>query len=213
MNPGDIDMHFIKSLKALIAKYTRGGNRFFLVIGGGRPARKYQEALKRSGKTSAEDLDWLGIYATRLNAQLMRLAFAQMADPQLVTDPHVHMTFKKPVVFAGGWKPGRSTDFVATALARTYGAKVVINLSNIDYAYTKDPRTFKNAVRIERATWKQFRKIVGSKWKPGANLPFDPTAAAYAEKNSLTVVIANGKNLKNLENILKGREFKGTIIT
>jgi uridylate kinase len=108
--------------------------------------------------------------------------------------------------------PGRSTDDDAVRLAHIYGAKTVINLSNIDYVYTKDPRKFKDAKKIESISWEDFRKIVGNKWDPGKNAPFDPTAAKTAEKNRMKVIIANGKNLKNLKDILGNKKFRGTTI-
>ena len=96
--------------------------------------------------------------------------------------------------------------------ATKYKAEAVLNLSNIDYVYTKDPRKFKDAKPIKEISWKNFRKIVGNKWDPGKNLPFDPTAARQAQTNHLKVIIANGKNLKNLQNILSDKNFLGTTI-
>ena len=112
-----------------------------------------------------------------------------------------------------GWMPGRSTDDDAVRLANAYRANYVINLFDQDFAYTKDPRKFKDAKKIESISWADFRKIVGNKWDPGKNVPFDPTAAKFAQKLKLKVIIANGKNLKNLQNILKGKKFKGTMIS
>ncbi len=122
------------------------------------------------------------------------------------------INFKEKILVAGGYKPGRSSDGAMIQIAKTYGAKTVINLSNIDYVYTKDPRKFKNAKPIKQATWDGFLNIIGRKWKPGANLPFDPTAAKQAKKQGQTVVIASGKNLKNLANILENKKFVGTVI-
>jgi len=98
-------------------------------------------------------------------------------------------------------------------LAKTYGAKALANLSNIDHAYDKDPRLFPDAVPIKAIGWKDFRKIVGDKWVPRMNKPFDPIASLEAEKLKLTVSIINGKNYENLENYLDGKNFTGTIIS
>jgi uridylate kinase len=43
-------------------------------------------------------------------------------------------------------------------------------------------------------------------------VPFDPVAAKEAEKIKAKVVLMNGKNIENLDNFLKGKNFKGTII-
>jgi uridylate kinase len=213
INPGEVDAKFLKLFRELILKQVRKGNCFILITGGGKPARQYLEVLKAIAKPSSSDLDWMGIFGTRFNAQLVRLMFGKLSHQKIVEDPNIKVNFKEKVLIAGGWMPGRSTDDDAVRLAKVYGAKMVVNLSNIDYVYTKDPRKFKDAQKIEQISWKNFRKIVGNKWDPGKNLPFDPTAARLAESLKLKVIIANGKNLKNLQNILEGKKFTGTVIS
>ena len=61
-------------------------------------------------------------------------------------------------------------------------------------------------------TLDDYRKIVGSKWSPRLSTPFDPTAAKFAQKNKLKVIVAAGRDLKNLQNILNDKKFKGTVI-
>jgi len=47
--------------------------RFILVVGGGGPARSWQNAYRSvADKSSDEQADWIGIMATRLNAQLLK---------------------------------------------------------------------------------------------------------------------------------------------
>ena len=212
INPGQVDTAFLKNFRRLIISQIKKGGGFILITGGGTLCRHYQNALSAVGKPTNDDLDWLGIYSTRFNAQLVRLSFSKLAHPVIVEDPNKKVNFKEKILVAGGWMPGRSTDDDAVRLARIYGADTVINLSNVDYVYTKDPRKFEGAKKVEIASWADFRKIVGSRWNPGKNAPFDPTAARLAQKHKLKVIIANGKNLKNLENILEGRKFKGTVI-
>ena len=93
------------------------------------------------------------------------------------------------------------------------GAKKVINLSNIDIVYTADPKTNPDAVKIEKTTWAEYRKIIPSEWTSGINAPFDPIASKHAEENGIEVAIMNGKNLKNLADYIEGREFIGTVIS
>jgi uridylate kinase len=207
-----IDTGFLKKFRDLILRQIKKGNRFILVTGGGKIARKYQDGLKQVSKASDNDLDWMGIYGTRINAELVRLMFGKLAYPVIVLNPNKKINSNAKILVGGGWKPGRSTDDDAVRLAKIYGAKTIINLSNIDYVYDKDPKKNKTAKKIIRASWKSFIKIVGAKWRPGANLPFDPTAAQTAKAHRLQVIIANGKNLKNLQNILEGKKFKGTVI-
>jgi len=212
INPGEVDIDFINKFHKLILELLKQNKKFILITGGGALARKYQFALKEIGEHASDKIDWMGIYATRLNAQLTRLMFGKQANKNVIEDPNIKVTFKENILIAGGWMPGRSTDDDAVRLAKVYGATSVINLSNIDYVYTKDPRKFKDAKKIENISWKDFRKIIGDKWDPGKNVPFDPTAAKLAEKLKLKVVIANGKNLSNLKNIISGKNFQGTTI-
>jgi uridylate kinase len=207
-----IDWKFLKKFRALIMAEEKNGEKFFLISGGGSTCRNYIQAASKVVKINPEDLDWLGIHTTRLNAHLLRTIFREDAHPEIITNPEKIMTAKENIVIAGGWRPGWSTDYVATTLAEKYNIKTVINLSNIDYVYNKDPKKFKNAQKIAKINWHDFRKIVGDKWDPGLNAPFDPVASQKAERLGLKVVIMNGKNIANLKKYLDGKKFIGTVI-
>ncbi|MBI3231763.1 MAG: UMP kinase [Candidatus Doudnabacteria bacterium] len=210
--PEEIDVKFLKNFKKLIEAQTKKGHRFIIIAGGGKICRKYQAALRQITAVNNKTLDWMGIYTTHTNAQLVRLIFGKLARPEIVNNPTKKFRFKQKILLAGGWIPGSSTDKDAVLLAKAYGAKTVINLSNIDYLYTKDPRKFKDAQKVTKLSWNQLLKITGRKWSPGANLPFDPQAAKLAQKSKIRVVIANGKDLKNLQSIINGKNFKGSTV-
>ncbi len=210
--PEDIDVKFLTDFKSLIEQQTKKGKRFIFITGGGKICRKYQGALNQLTKVSHENLDMMGIYITHTNAHFVRMMFDKLAHPKIVLDPTKKLDFKEKILLAGGWKPGCSTDKDAVILAKTYGAETVINLSNIDYLYDKDPRKFPGAKQIKNISWDGLLKITGRKWVPGLNAPFDPTAAILAKSNNLKVIIANGKKLKNLNNILENKHFEGTEI-
>ncbi len=207
-----INTPFLKEFRKLVRKHVKDGKRFVLICGGGKTAREYQAVAKELGELTRDALDWIGIHATRLNAHLVRTIFGKEAHGRVVTDPKGARGWKTPVLVAAGWKPGASTDWDAVLLARALGAKMLVNLSNVDYVYDKDPRTHKDAVPICEMRWKALRKLVGNRWDPGAHVPFDPVASRNAEKLGLTVVIANGQNLKNLDDMISGRTFTGTVI-
>ncbi|MFH1252785.1 MAG: UMP kinase [Candidatus Uhrbacteria bacterium] len=211
--PEGIDTVFLKSFKKLLEKYIQQGRRFIIVVGGGTTCRLYQNAARKVTKLTRDDLDWLGIHSTRLNGHLMRTVLREIAHPIMIKDPTRPLgKWTEPVLVAAGWKPGWSTDYVATRLAKRLKAKVLVNLSNIDYVCDKDPRKYPEAKQIKQTTWPDFRKIVGDKWDPGMNVPFDPVASKLAEQCGLEVVILNGKKLKNVDNFLSGQKFIGTII-
>ena len=116
------------------------------------------------------------------------------------------------ILVAGGWKPGFSTDTDAVYLAKKFGGKLVVNLSNIAKVYTDDPRKNPDAKPIDSISWKDFRAMVGDEWVPGKNTPFDPIASKLAEEGEMRVICADGRNIENTLAILEGKEFFGTII-
>lgn len=211
--PGGIDYAFLKNFKTLILSEIKKGKKFFLISGGGTTARNYIEAADKIMKVTDDDRDWLGIHSTRLNAHLLRTIFRDIAHPEIIKNPTIHMPTNKKIVIGGGWKPGWSTDYVATMIAQEYGIKKIINLSNIEYAYDKDPKKFKDAKKLLSVNWADFRRIVGNKWSPGLNMPFDPIASKKAQNLGLEVVIMNGKKLANLKDYLNDKKYLGTTIS
>lgn len=214
MVPSHVDGEFVEEFVSLIKEQTMLGKRFAIITGGGAVARDYRDALVHAGIQDSVILDSMGIAATRMNALLLRYSFGdEYAESDIVLDPTIPFRFSKKVVVAGGWKPGHSSDGAAVGLAQTLGARTVLNLSNIDYVYTADPRHDPDAEPIRDILWTDFLKMIPSAWTPGASAPFDPVAAKMAADNDIDVVVMNGKNLPNLKDYLSGERFMGTIIS
>jgi uridylate kinase len=213
-----IDWEFLKKFRNMIISEIKNGKRFAIITGGGFVAREYIQSASKIAPLTKDDKDWLGIHATRMNAHLIKTIFRAYAHPRINKNPRTKIDLKKhfargeKIMVAAGWRPGWSTDYVATIIAERLGAKKLINLSNIKYVYDKDPKKYSDAKKIEKINWKDFRKIVGNVWDPGMNLPFDPVASKLAEENNLEVVITEGKNLENLKNILVDKNFEGTVV-
>jgi len=211
--PDAIDTDFLTRFKALILEKVQQGFSFSIITGGGKIARRYQEAANAVTPLSSADTDWIGIHATRLNAQLLRNIFVGHADPEIITNPTVDIDADASITIAAGWKPGFSTDYDAVLIAKNLGAKRVVNLSNIDFVYDSDPKKNKNARKMEKINWADFRKLIPAEWDPGLSSPFDPIAAKEAETLGLEVAIMNGANLKEFSNYLDGKPFVGTVIS
>jgi uridylate kinase len=212
---GGIDIEYIKKFNTFIRKQVLEKNRrFFIFIGGGRLARHYRDAgAEVTGHELAnEDLDWLGVHATRLNAHLFRTIFRDLAHPVILKDYGIIHKPDKPVVIAAGWKPGWSTDYVAVVLAQDYAIKTIVKMSNTDYIYNRDPRIYPDATPVERISWHDYRAIVGDEWKPGSSAPFDPVASKLAAEIDARVLYLNGNDLENAEKALDGDPFIGTTI-
>lgn len=212
---GGIDITFLKHFNDFVRNQLAHHKRqFFIVAGGGTTTRHYQDAAQNvtGYKLVPEDLDWLGIHATRLNAHLIRTIFRDIAHPYIVKHYEIIRKVTEPVVIASGWKPGWSTDFCAAMICEDYNVKTVVNMSNIEMAYDADPKTNPDAKPIKQIKWSEFRKIVGDIWAPGMNKPFDPIASKKAQELDLKVIILKGNNFENLKNYFDGKEFVGTVI-
>lgn len=148
--PDEIDIDFLKHLKALILEKVQQGFTFAIIAGGGKTARRYQNATNSVTSMSRHDLDWIGIHSTRLNAQLLRNIFVEYVHPQVIKNPTIDIDAKEPIIIAAGWQPGASTDYDAVLIAKNLGATKLVNLSNIDYVYDSDPRKNPDAKKIEK---------------------------------------------------------------
>jgi uridylate kinase len=212
--PDQIDTAFLQSFKNFVDTHTASGRRFIIIAGGGRTARRYQEAAATVCELTSDDLDWMGLHATRLNGHLLRTIFRDSAHPEVITNPDDILDVPETarIVIAAGYRPGCSTDYRAIQIATHVGAKRVINLSNIDYVYTADPRTDLTATKIENISWADFRALIPTEWDPGLSSPFDPVAARAAEAQGIEVAIINGNHATALENYLAGVPFVGTRI-
>lgn len=217
--PDKPDTEFLHKFSVTVRKWLAedGSRKLIMVIGGGGPARTYQNAYKdvckKSGAgVSNDEADWIGIAATRLNAQFVKAVFSDLCPNPVVYDPTAAELFTGQVLIAAGWKPGFSTDNDAVLLAEKFSGRLVVNLSNIAKVYTDDPKTNPGAKPIDSISWEDFIKITGSEWIPGKNTPFDPVASVRAQKAGIRVICAAGRDIENLENILNGKEFNGTII-
>lgn len=210
--PDDLNFRFIKKFKEIIESEIKKDKKFIIITGGGKIARKYQNLAKKLTSVSNEDLDWLGIHSTRLNAHLFLTLFRKYSYYRIIKNPNKKVKFKEKIIVAAVWKPRFSTDYDAVILAKTYNSKTIINFTNVDYVYDKDINKYKNAKPFKSLSWNEYLKLINQKWIPGLSAPFDPIASKLAKKLKFTCIILNGNKLKNFENFLKNKNFKGTII-
>lgn len=220
--PGEIDTAFLKVFKKTIGKFLApeiksptlngtGSKKFFIFVGGGKICRDYQKAFLEFGGDNKER-DLVGVEVSRLNARVVKQLFGDLAYSEIIVNPTKKISTKKDVVIAAGWKPGWSTDYCAVVLAKNLGIKTIINLTNIDYVYDKNPKKFPKAVALKEVDWKTFKKIVGDTWSPGLSMPFDPRASKMADILKIKVIVINGKHMERVEHFLQNKPFIGTTI-
>ena len=224
--PDSVDVQFLKQFSELIRSVLEADaeRAFIFVVGGGGPARAWQKAYREICAGDSihplcdTEADWIGVMATRLNAQLVKAVMSAWCCQGVVTDPTSVEIMPLSeggagrVLVAAGWKPGFSSDYDAVLLAERFNANVVVNLSNIEKVYTADPKIDPEAHPLDHISWEDFRVMVGDEWVPGKNVPFDPVASRHAQKIGLKVICALGRDLANLKNILNNNEFTGTTI-
>jgi len=211
--PEGVDEAFLQRFRTLVKRLVGRGHRFIIVIGGGGIARKYQRAAKiLSDDATQIELDTVGMRATQLNAELVRVALGDGTHPEIINTPEKLLHLRDPIAVAAGWMPGYSTDTVAVRIAEEIGAKRIIVAGQPPYVYDRDFTRYPNAKPFRKMTWHDYGTIISGKWKPGMSAPVDPVAARRAERMNITAIVLRGTQLTNLEDLLNGRGFRGTII-
>jgi uridylate kinase len=211
-----LDASFLGGLRRFIRDrlFEDEARQFAIIVGGGKIARQYQDvAAEVSKELTRDDLDWVGIRATHMNAHLVKTLFGDRAHPEVIINYDHLPPIDTSIVVGAGWKPGWSTDYDAVIFAKHFGAKTVINLSNVDAVYDQDPNKHDGAKIIPKLNWEEFKSLVGDEWVPGMNAPFDPIAAKQAEALGMEVVVIKGNDFENLEKYFKGDIFTGTVIS
>ncbi len=210
--PDSIDTGFLKKFRKLVLSFIEKGDRFIICCGGGKVCRRYLEAAEKIAEISQKDGDWIGIQSTKLNAELVRATFSSHAYEKVIAHPSEKIETDKKIIIGAGFEPGHSSDMGAVLLAENFDSGTVINMSNIDMVYEKDPNKNPDAKPLPEIGWDGFLDIIGEEWIPGRNTPFDPVASRKAQKLGLNVIVLNGKDLDNLKNCIEGNGFTGTVI-
>ena len=203
-----INYKFLNEFKRIILKHKE--YKFIIVTGGGKTARTYIEAARKE-KLSEEEISFLGILTTRLNANLIADIFNQSRVPE--THQEIN-NIKERIIVCGalGNKSKMTSDTNAAQIAKDKKAKFFINMTNVPGLFTDDPKTHKNASLIPFITHKDFNnKIQKIKFKAGQHFILDQKASEIIKINNITTIIIEGNN--QLENILNNKKFIGTIIS
>jgi len=211
--PDEIDVAFLRKFREVIKKNTNK-YRFVIVCGGGSVARKYITALREDGKSEYLQ-SMAGIAITRVNARFMSYFFGQDPEEGIAHDMKnvSNLLRKHDIIFCGAlrYAPNQTSDATACKLA-AYLESEFINLTNVKGLYDKNPMKFKNAKFIPKISINEFNKIVMAiPEKPGMHAPVDHVAMKIIREHQIKTFII-GKDAKQLDNLLNGKHFIGTII-
>lgn len=211
--PDNVDINFLENFKKVIEKHKKK-YKFIIVTGGGSIARKYISALKSANKSEYFQ-SLVGISATRTNARLLTYLFGKDANQGI---PHDMLEVKNLLrknnpVFCGAlrYAKNETSDATSAKLARFFNTEF-INLTLVPGLFTQNPLTHKDAKFIPKISWQKFEKMANkTKFKPGQHFVLDQKAAKIIKKYKIKTYII-GKNLENLDKLLSGKKFTGTVI-
>ena len=204
----------------MVRDYAKGvdfiiedGHSMVIVVGGGRPARVFISAARALGASEAQ-CDWLGIKVARNNAELFCAALGDIAYPKIVEtldELETAIQFGK-VVLMGGLNPGQSTNAVAALAAETVQADILLNATNVDGVYDKNPK-ISGAKKLDTVTVEELSLILaGSGTRAGEYKLFDPVAIRVVARSKIPTVIFNGNDPLNFRQVLKGARIGTRII-
>ena len=116
------------------------------------------------------------------------------------------------ILVMGGTHPAHTTDAVSATLAEFIDADLLVIATNVDGVYTKDPRTNKDAKKLEKITTKELIEITGSgSISAGSSSVVDPLASKIIDRAKLKTVVINGTP-EEILNAVSGTH-NGTTIT
>lgn len=211
--PQDEDEDFVGEVAGLLSGLA-GEHELAVVVGGGVPARKAIAKARKEGVSSPARLDWVGIRETRRNAGKLIKALGDAAQASIAESVmQAGESFGEGILVMGGTEPGHSTDAVAALLADWIEADLIVNASNIDYIYDRNPKEYDDAKPLESITAKKLVEMVAQMASgAGEYALIDLLAAKIIQRTGIKTIVLDGRDLENIRNAVEGKEFRGTVI-
>ncbi|MGC9058971.1 MAG: UMP kinase [Candidatus Aenigmatarchaeota archaeon] len=184
-------------------------HKVIVVCGGGSIARIYQKIGKKA-KANNEMLDFIGIMATHLNASafstLIKNSYLIKWKSLKEAEKEVKKLFGRKVLVCAGYDVGCSTDYDAAYFASLINADLIINATNVDGIYDKDPNKYKDARKIKKISYNELVKIISKiPQKPGEYRLFDLKALEILKKKKIKLIVVNGKKPSEILKAIEGR--------
>lgn len=201
------DKHLVNFIEKI-----RTEESYAIVVGGGPIAREEISRLRNLGAKEYY-LDMMGIQATRLNAAMISLALGNLMDVPKSIDEAVRQMKVYDRVIMGGTEPGHTTDAVSLLLAEALNRDTVVNITDVDFLYDRDPK-LPGAKKIDKISYSSTIDLITSEKRgAGANFPLDILSLNIARRSNITFKIVSFKDMKNVFNAISGRKFKGTTVS
>jgi uridylate kinase len=184
-----------------------------VIIGGGALAREFIKVARELGLPE-EDQDDLAISVSRLYAQLFAKMLGADCCQKIPTsvDETIQCLKAGKIAVLGGLKPGMTTDTVAAMVAEHINADIMIKATDQEGVYNKDPRKYKDAVKLDHLTFEELPKVLAeNRHKAGIHQVLDPEAVKILKAKRIRVQVLNGFKPENLLLAVEGKPI-GTII-
>ncbi len=223
----------LKTINTFISLVEKSSEQFVFVVGGGKICRHIQDAGQPFVEAALpkEDVnearDFIGIAITKINAMFVLNEFAKKLGEdvhhELIYNPTEKVKSTARIFFAGGWKPGYSTDGDLMLLAQSFNGKRVFKITSIQKVRRVSPMDVQNvsgeekqrlldeAEEISKMTWQELADLVGTEWVSGMNTPFDPTAIDLGKSLPDTTLYIGTQ--EEFFNFIENGEYNGTIVT
>ncbi len=184
-----------------------------VIAGGGKIARHYIHLARLLGSDEAS-LDSIGIYVSRLNAQLLTIALGEYAYSQVPKnlDEISIAADSGKIVVSGGLHPGQSTNATSALIAEKVRASRFLNATDVDGIYNSDPNTNRKARLFRQITVDECIEIL----KKGSSMAgtydlIDLVALKVIERSRIPTVVLRS-DVKNIKNAVTGKIYTGTEI-
>jgi uridylate kinase len=197
----------------LLKKLREEEHEVVAVVGGGSLAREFIRVATDLGLMETER-DWAAIYVSRLFARLFVLCLdkASCGNVSLTLSDAVDCLKHGNVVVMGGLRPGMTTDAVAALVGERVKADLLVKASNVDGIFTKDPKKFPNAKKLNELGFDDLERLFEEdRHRAGIHQILDPEAVKILRRIRLRTVVVNGFDVKNVLSAVKGKRV-GTVI-
>lgn len=208
-----LNVELINNIIGVINSLHEQGHQIAIVVGGGKLARIIIQASDVLGHV-ATFKDILAVESTRIHALLV---IASLKDKAYLLVPRSFEEVGKAlstgkIVVTGGLQPGQSTSAVSALLAEYWGADLLLNLTNVDKVYNKDPNKFPDAQPIDKMTSEELLEIIlKQEEEPGKYDLFDTVGCEIIKRSNIKLIFINGSKPENILKVIKGEQV-GTIV-
>jgi len=188
-----------------LLELRKEGHILAIIVGGGPLSRHYIETAEALGMNN-NDKDELAILASRLNAKLIVKKLKEFASDVIPTtiSQFIRLLEVSKIAVMGGLKPGITTDAVAALVAQAIDADLFVKATDQEGVYSKDPKIYPEAHKLDFITFKELGKMSKMMHKPGIHSILDSKAIKVLEKEGIKTIILNGFKPENIKFAIRG---------